>query len=52
MSQRSPSHEQSNPKNAPSSERKKQEPPTGSVSPDDPFPVKEPGTGKPGQLQK
>jgi hypothetical protein len=50
MSQRT--HEQSNAKNAPRSEQKKQEPPTGGVSPDDPFPVKEPGTGKPGQLQK
>lgn len=52
MSQRSQSHEQSNAQNAPMAERNKQNPPVPDVSPDDPFPVKEPGTGKPGQLQK
>lgn len=53
MSQRSQSHEQSDAKNAPMSEREKQEPPTDGVSPDDPFPVDptEP-TGKPGQRAK
>jgi hypothetical protein len=51
MSQRD--HEQSNPKNAPMSEQQKQqEPPVGGASPDDPFPVEQPGTGKPGQRQK
>jgi len=45
-------HEQSNAKNAPTSERKTQELSTGDASPEDPFPVKEPGTGKPAQLQK
>ncbi|HWO25080.1 MAG TPA: hypothetical protein VNO30_40355 [Kofleriaceae bacterium] len=52
MSQRSQRYEQSNPRNAPTSEHQKQEPPTGGISPDDPFPVEEPGTGKPAQLQK
>jgi hypothetical protein len=39
--------ERSNVRNAPSAGQKKQEPPI--VAPDDPFPVKEQGTGKPGQ---
>ena len=50
MSQKT--HEKPNPRNAPTSEHKKQEPPVGDVSPDDPFPVDQPGTGKPGQREK
>lgn len=33
-------HEKSNPKHTPTSEQKKQEPPIGGVSPDDPIEVK------------
>ena len=44
--------EKSNPRNAPTSEQKKPDLPIPHVSPDDPFPVQQPGTGKPGQLQK
>jgi len=46
-------HEKQNPRNAPTSELKKQEPPITGVSPDEPFPV-DPGgtTGKPAQMEK
>lgn len=44
--------EKSNPENAPKSEQKKQELPITGASPDDPFPITEPGTSKPGQQEK
>jgi hypothetical protein len=47
MSQRS--HAQSNPKNAPTSEQKKQELPVVGASPDDPIGLTSPGTGRPGK---
>ena len=39
---------QQNPKHAPTSEHKRQQPPITGVSPDDPFPVPSDETGKPG----
>jgi len=51
MSQRA--HEQPNPRNAPTAERKQQNPPVTDGSPDDPFPVDPTDpTGKPGQQAK
>lgn len=50
MSQKA--HQNSAPRHAPTSEQKRQEPPITGVSPDDPFPIPEDGTSKPGAPHK
>lgn len=50
MSQKA--HQNSAPKHAPTSEQERQAPPITGVSPDDPFPIPEDGTSKPGAPHK